>query len=181
MRYLKSRRLLPLPPKHGLRAHASAEYFHERVRIGHFPALLAPVRDVQGALVTMHVTYVPEGRKLATHQPRKLLSPLTGRTGCAVPLEPIADDTLGLAEGIETALAASAQTGVPTWSALNTSLLAKFEPPANVKRLVIFADRDVAGLNAAAQLMQRLQGRVALEIRTPPAPHKDFADFLEAQ
>jgi hypothetical protein len=57
-------------------------------------------------------------------------------------------------------------------------LLAKFESPTAVKRLIIFADRDVAGLDAAAKLMQRLQGRVVLEIRTPTAPAKDWADAL---
>lgn len=179
MRYLASRHLLPLPPKHGLRAHSSAEYFHGRKRVGRFPALLAPVRDIAGAIVTLHITYIPEGRKLATHEPRKILSPLTGRVGCAVCLEPLEGDTLGVAEGVETALAASAQTAVRTWSALNAPLLSKFEPPASIKHLVIFADRDAVGFEAAARLMQRLQGRVELEIRAPQAPAKDWADVLE--
>lgn len=179
MAYLASRALLPLPTKHGLRAHPSAEYFDERERIGRFPALLAPVRDVDGTLTSLHVTYLERGRKLATHEPRKLLSPLTGRRGCAVRLQRVDGEALGVAEGIETAIAAWALHGLPTWAALNTSLLAKFEPPRDIRRLVIFADRDIAGLEAAARLMERLQGKHTIEIRLPTAPAKDWADVLE--
>jgi putative DNA primase/helicase len=180
MEYLASRALLPLPPKHGLSAHPSVEYFEGRERIGRFPALLAPMRDVAGALVTAHITYIERDRKLATHEPRKLLSPLIGRTGCAVRLQPVDGEALGVAEGIETAICAWALHGLPTWAALNTSLLAKFEAPPGVKRMVIFADRDIAGLEAAAHLMERQQGKLTIELRTPPAPAKDWADVLEA-
>ena len=61
---------------------------------------------------------------------------------------------------------------------MNSVLLGKFEPPPQVESLVIFADRDVAGLQAVAALTQRLQGRVRFEIRTPQA--KDFNDVLRA-
>jgi putative DNA primase/helicase len=174
--YLMSRHLWPLPDHCSLRAHVAADYFDGGERIGRYAALIAEVRDIEGELVTIHTTYLDAGRKLATHEPRKLLSPLTGREGCAVRLTPIAGDTLGIGEGIETCLAAARRHDLPVWAALNTSLLAKFTPPATVKRLVILADNDVPGLQAAAALMQRLQGRVALEIRTPKAPAKDFAD-----
>jgi putative DNA primase/helicase len=176
--YFVSRRLWPLPAQCTLRGHASVEYWHERKRIGRFPALVATVRDIAGELVSLHVTYLQHGRKLADHEPRKILSPLAGRSGCAVRLVPLEGATLGIAEGVETALAAHALQGVPTWAALNTSLLARFEPPAEVRQLLVFADRDAPGLEAAARLMQRLQGRVRLELQVPPAPAKDWADVL---
>lgn len=175
--YLTSRGLWPLPPDCGLRAHASVDYFTEGQRVGKFPALLAEVRDYTGALVTAHITYLHAGRKLEGHEPRKLLGPLTGREGCAVRLMP-AGEVLGVAEGIETALSAAALDGIPVWAALNTSLLGKFEPPAGVQTLRIYADRDEPGLLAAAHLMERLQGRVRVELKTPPAPAKDFNDLL---
>jgi putative DNA primase/helicase len=92
-----------------------------------------------------------------------------------------ATEILGIAEGIETALSAAVLNGIPVWAALTTSLLSKFEPPPGILRLRVFADRDEAGLAAATHLMERLQGRVALEIRIPTAPAKDWNDVLLAR
>jgi putative DNA primase/helicase len=175
--YLQSRHLWPLPSQCTLRAAASAEYWDAGRRIGHFAALVAEVIDLRGERVTAHLTYLQDGRKLATHEPRKILSPMTGREGCAVRLMP-ATDALGIAEGIETALSAVALHGMPVWAALNTSLLARFEPPTGIKALRIYADRDVPGLEAAARLMERLQGRVRVELCVPKPPAKDWADVL---
>jgi putative DNA primase/helicase len=166
-KYLSSRSLWPLPQGHSLRAHPSVEYWHDKRRVGRFPSLVSTVRDVAGDLVTVHVTYLEQsGEKLRDFDPRKILSGMTGRDGCAVRLMSHGA-TLGIAEGIETALSAAVLHELPVWSALNTALLQKFEPPKTVERVVIFADRDVAGLDAAGRLMERLQGRVKLEIRTP--------------
>ena len=176
--YLESRRLWPLPDGCALRAHASLEYWHERERIGRFPGLVAEVRNQAGELVTIHATYVRSGRKLDTHEPRKMLSPLAGHDGCAVRAVPLRGAVLGIAEGLETALAAHALHGLPTWAALNTALLAKFEPPPELRTLVVLADGDAPGLEAAGRLMERLQGRVRLELRIPTKPSKDWADVL---
>ena len=176
--YLASRSLWPLPAGHGLRAHPSVVYWHEQQIIGRYPALLAAVRDMCGELVTVHATYLePIGEKLQGFEARKLLSAMTGHEGCAVPLMPYGD-TLGIAEGIETALSASRMHEVPVWAALNTSLLAKWEPPHTVVKVVVFADRDVAGLDAATKLMERLQERVRLVIKTPQS--KDWNDALRS-
>jgi len=165
--YLKSRILWPLPKGHVLRAHPSVAYWEGREIVGRFPALVSVVRDVAGEFVTAHVTYLTqEGRKLSPHEPRKLLSPLTNRQGCAVRLlDP--GEQLGIAEGIETALSAARIHREPVWAAINSTLLAKFEPPPGVKRLAIYADRDTAGLEAAGRLMERLQGRIACALRIP--------------
>jgi putative DNA primase/helicase len=176
--YLDSRALWPLPQGHGLRAHPSVEYWQEGKRIGRYPALIAAVRDMCGELVTVHVTYLtPAGEKLSNYEPRKILSAMTAREGCAVPLMPHGD-TLGIAEGIETALSAARMHEQPVWAALNTSLLMKWEPPHTVSKVVIFADRDVAGLDAATKLMERLQERVRLVIKTPQS--KDWNDALRS-
>ena len=190
--YLAARGLWPLPAGCTLSAHASAEYYHGPQRIGRFSALLADVRDVNGELVTAHVTYLQGARKLEIADPegdptaarmlaaRKILSKMDGRVGCAVRLAP-ATDTLGIAEGIETALSAAMIEGLPVWAALNTSLLAKFEPPPQTQRLVIYADNDAPGLLAAGRLMERLQGRIRFELRVPRPPYKDFNDQLTAR
>jgi putative DNA primase/helicase len=177
--YLASRGLWPLPENARLKAHPSVEYWHDSKRVGRFPALVTAIRNSDAGLVTVHVTYLtPEGFKLSEHEPRKILSPMTGHEGCAARIMEAPGDTMGIAEGIETALSAAKLTGIPTWAAINTSLLAKFDPPESVGKLVIFADRDVPGLEAASQLMQRLQEKVRLEIRTPKA--KDWNDVLLA-
>ena len=177
IRYLESRCLWPLPSGCALRAHSTVEYWEDRQRIGRYPAIVADVVDVAGELVTCHVTYLRDGKKISDLEPRKILSPLTGRAGCAVRLMPAADE-LGIAEGIETALSAAALDGVPVWAALNTSLLSRFEPPPNVIRLRVYADRDEAGLTAALRLLERLQGRIAVAIRIPTAPAKDWNEVL---
>jgi putative DNA primase/helicase len=93
-----------------------------------------------------------------------------------------AGPVLGIAEGIETALSAAIIDAVPVWSALNTSLLARFEPPPGIERLVIYADRDEPGLLAAIRLQERLQGRIraglSVEVRVPRAPAADWNDSL---
>jgi len=176
-RYMQARGLWPLPPMHKLRAHPSVDYWQEGKRVGQFPALIAAVRDVNGQIVTAHVTYLEQyGAKISIYEPRKILSGMQGRAGCAVRLMHVDGEILGIGEGIETCFSAAAIHGMPVWAALNTSLLSKFDPPAEVKRLVIFADRDIAGMDAAAKLMQRLQGRVQFELQMPAC--KDWNDAL---
>ncbi|HMH29046.1 MAG TPA: toprim domain-containing protein [Steroidobacteraceae bacterium] len=176
--YLASRGLWPLPPDCTLKAHATVEYWHGGARVGRYPAIIADIVDVAGELVTCHVTYLHRRDKITDYEPRKILNAMTARTGCAVRLMP-ATEVLGIAEGIETALSASVLDAIPVWAALNTSLLSKFEPPPGLLRLRIYADRDEPGLTATIHLMERLQGRVALEIRIPSAPHKDWNDVLK--
>jgi putative DNA primase/helicase len=89
-------------------------------------------------------------------------------------------DTLGIAEGIETALAASQLFHLPVWACLNAGLLQKWEPPKTVKRVVIFADNDpsYAGQAAAYGLAYKLQSAFDVEVRTPDNPGDDWNDIL---
>ena len=186
--YLRSRLLWPLPNGCTLQAHPFAKYWNstsDRQKcVGRYPALLAEVRDIDNELVTLHATYLEHGDKLGREgcPPRKLLSKLSGRHGCAIRLMPVAGDELGIAEGIESALAANMlHDGIPVWSAINTTLLAKFEPPPRIHRVIVFADRDVAGLEAALKLTERLVGRATVEIRSAPRPANDWHDVLVAK
>jgi len=62
--HFKSRDLWPHAAKSSLRTHTNLEYFHDGQSIGRYPAIIAPVRDIDGELVTIHVTYLEAGRKL---------------------------------------------------------------------------------------------------------------------
>ncbi len=90
VQYLASRGLWPLPAGCTLSAHASLKYFEDGRCLGRYPAIVADVVDVAGEFVTAHVTYLEGGKKLAKLDadgtllsPRKKLSGLRGRTGCA--------------------------------------------------------------------------------------------------
>jgi hypothetical protein len=80
---------------------------------------------------------------------------------------------LGVAEGIETALAVHVRTGMPVWSAVSANLLERLEPPAKTSLVVIWADRDRSGTGAAAALLLRersLGPGILVAVHLPPGP-----------
>lgn len=188
--YLRGRNVWPLPAECGLYAHVGFEYRRQStgkswVSEGLFPCLVAPIRDLYGETISAHVTYLEHGDKLARFDhdgealpARKMLSKLTGRVGCAVRLMPTDGSTLGIAEGIETALSAHRIHGMPVWACLNTALLASFIPPPGITRVVVFADRDVAGMKAAWELGKHLEGRCSVDMELPPVG--DWNDVVRA-
>ena len=151
-RYLERRGLQAVP---GLLFHRAMPYFDEGHEVGRFPAMLAPMTR-QGRLVGHHVTYLSRGAKADVPAPRKVLAPGSVQGAC-VELGP-ASERMGVAEGVETALAASSLFGGPVWACLNTSLLKQWEPPAGVCHVTIYADHDAnfAGHAAAYGLAHRL-------------------------
>jgi putative DNA primase/helicase len=107
--------------------------------------------------------------------------PGTIAKGSAVRLAPPMD-VLGIAEGIETALSASALFAVPCWAAVNAGMLAAWQPPPEVKRIIIFGDNDpsYAGQAAAYALARRLgsDARV-VEVQIPAEVGADWNDVHE--
>ena len=84
---------------------------------------------------------------------------------------------LGIAEGIETALAARCASGVPTVAAYSAGALAGWQWPPSLRRLVIFADADPAGADAADKLRQRARAAgLAVDVLTPTTPGTDWCD-----
>lgn len=144
------------------------------------PAMLAMVTDAAGCPVNLHRTFLTfDGHKAAVNEPKKLMpGPLP--KGSAVRLTPTAS-TLGIAEGIETALAATILSEVPCWSALNANLLKSWVPPSGVSQVIIFADNDhsFTGQSAAYELAGRLlQHKLAVDVRIPDAVGQDWAEVL---
>ncbi|SDM52802.1 Uncharacterized domain associated with phage/plasmid primase [Oryzisolibacter propanilivorax] len=186
-----ARRGLPVPVGDALplRFVPQLDYWDGPERVGGYPALLAAVTDPTGALVALHRTYLTEdGHKAPLPTAKKLTRTAGPLAGSAIKVwPPLLRDgalVLGLAEGIETALAASVLAGIPVWPCVSAHGLASFEPPAGVQRIYVFADHDAsgAGQRAAERLAQRA-ARMGLVARTltPPSPGTDWADELIAR
>jgi putative DNA primase/helicase len=172
-RYLESRGLGLAP---GLRFAKSVNY-HDGNAVRRYAAMLAPVtRD--GKFLTYHVTYLQDGAKAPEKPARKML-PGPSLSGASVALYPAAE-IMGIAEGIETAIAARMLFGIPVWAALSTALMKSWEPPAVAKRVTIFADHDAnaAGQAAAWHLCHRLRMKgVEADVNMPECPG-DWNDVL---
>lgn len=132
--------------------------------VGRFPAVLAPILGPDGSLVSVQRIYDAELK------PRKKTMPPVGTINkAAVRLFPV-DDEMGIAEGVETAIAASLKFGVPTWAALSAHGMEVFEPPAGITSLHIFGDNDEnhEGQTAAHLLARRLCREAASKKIQPP-------------
>lgn len=174
-RYLSSRGLTKISGK--LRHHQQC-WEGETKKNQH--AMLAIFTGADGQAVTMHRTYLDaDGKKLQIESPKKILPALKKMTGGAVQLYP-PGPTLGVAEGIETAIAASEDTGLPVWAATTAVLLESFEVPPGVEHLVIFADNDknYTGQKAAYTLANKVsvQKKISVTVYIPDVTGDDWAD-----
>lgn len=174
LRYLEARGLKPTAL---LGALPAVRYFEEGKLVGEFPALVASFCGPQGDLLTYHLTHVQGGRKAPVSAPKKLLTPLGETAGGALRLTRLYP-ALGIAEGVETALAVMRDFKVPCWAAYSAGMLEKFTPPAGVEAVTVFGDNDASftGQRAAFALAARLKTMgVQAEVRIPEQLG-DFAD-----
>lgn len=154
------------------------------------PAMIALVRDAEGNPVNIHRTFLhDEGRKADMDNPRAMM-PGPVPEGSAVRLFPVAE-RLGISEGIETAFAAAKRFGLPVWSAIDAGKLAKWQPPAGCKSVVVFGDNDpkFGGQAKAYELAHRLavatvrdgEGiRPRFDSVTVMIPEQDGTDWADA-
>jgi len=144
------------------------------------PTLVAIVADQEGKPVTLHRTFLrPDGKaKAEMSSPRKIMpGELPDR--CAVRLSEFHGGALGIAEGIETAMSASALYEMPVWAAINATMLAKWWPPEGCDEVAIFADNDAkfGGQAAAYALAHKLAVKgIAVTVHMPEAVGSDFND-----
>ena len=150
------------------------------------PAMLAMIRDASGRPVSIHKTFLGHKKKADMPSPRRFMSGINLPGGCAVRLcswKP--GDELGIAEGIETAIAASLIFKVPVWAALTAGGLGSWEPPAGVKRVWIFGDCDhsYTGEWRMFELAHRLAGKkIEVEPLAPNVRGRDWADvYIEGK
>ena len=169
----------------GIVSHSAQLRFHPRVQLGpkasatYHPALLSAVRDESG-LLAVHRTFLDPctRRKAAFDNPKRLLG-VPGRGAVRLGT---AGRVLGLAEGVETALAATVLHNIPVWAVLGNERFGMIDLPAHVEQVVLLADNDAGGKRAVALAQDGLQrdGRVLREL-WPPAALNDWADVLAAR
>jgi phage/plasmid primase-like uncharacterized protein len=139
--------------------------------------MVARVEGVKGLLGLHLTTLEPDGRG----RREKRLAKGSRPKGGAIRLFPLeAGQPLTLAEGIETALAVREATGWPVWALVAASFLKEASLPPEVKEVVVAADHDRAGLEAAHALARRLlrEGR-RVRLAVPPVEGKDWLDALK--
>lgn len=180
-KYLNRRVGIEIVPA-SLRYHPALAYVDDEGEITHHPAMIAIVTGPDGKGASVHRTYLTaDGRKADVASAKKLM-PGRPLQGAAIRLGSHAD-TLGIAEGIETALAASRRFEVPVWACVSSSLMEGWKQPVGVKRVMVFGDNDekFGGQAAAYRVAYRLAGYgVSVEVHIPERVGSDWADEAQA-
>ena len=148
------------------------------------PAMVALVTGQDGKGVTLHRTYLNGTKKAELESPKKLMPHGGNMKGAAIKLfNPT--DVLGVAEGIETACAATQIFSIPAWACVSSTILESFIPPAEIKKIVIFGDNDAnfTGAKSAYKLANELYTKhdKIVDVQIPEAPGWDWADVLAHQ
>jgi hypothetical protein len=139
--------------------------------------MIAAVTDETG-LVAVHRTFLSRnGRSLSSREPARAA---LGSLGSGLVRLVSADNRLGLAEGIETALSASRLFGVPCWATLGAERFKRITLPASVTEIILFLDHDAAGHQAETMARERFADR-RIEVRYPTEAGADWNDVLRAR
>jgi len=165
-------------PTQAIRFHPALEHFDADKGRVVFPAMVCLFHSADARPLSFHITWLtPQGGKAPVASPRKVMTPVEPLAGSAIRLFPVSEH-IGIAEGIETALAVHRDFGIPCWAAANAGLMEKFVVPDGVKAVSIFADNDASftGQAAAYALAKRLSGTVDVVVHVPAVTGTDFAD-----
>lgn len=187
--YLIARGLKVIPER-DVYFHPGVAYWHDGVA-SNFPAMVAVFRDAQGNGATLHITYLEGAGKAIVESPKKILPVAREMAGGAIRLFDV-HEVMGIAEGIETALAVHEMEGIPVWSSSNAQMMKVIEIPESVKELNIYADNDKSftGQEAAYVLAKRYAGKMIVKVHTNNEAHNwvtdtgkggDFLEFLNFQ
>ena len=148
-----------------------------------YPAMIAKIASPENRAINLHITYLTiDGQKAATPKPKRVMAGKLPE-GCAIRLAPAAE-VMGIAEGIETAIAASIWFEMPVWAAVSGVGLSKWAPPSAAKTIYVFADNDksFAGQAKAYALAHRLtvmfKRDVVLKMPTSRNEDRDWNDVL---
>ena len=171
--YLQSRGLSN-PGSPDLLAHPDLTDYESRRG---WPGMVAVPRLANGEPVGgIHRTFLLDDGSGKAPAGKKMLGSIAE---AAVRLFPMPEDGhLGVAEGIETALAAQAIFALPVWAALSADGMARFKWPEGTRKVTIYADAGVAGRQAAATLSDRLNMADIPNEVVVPLHGDDFNDDL---
>lgn len=176
--YLNRRIGLELIPA-CLRYHPALPYV-DGENVDYFPALVAAVSSHENQGIGVHRIYLTaEGYKAPVDKAKKLMAgkPMNG---ASIKLG-ASSEVLGIAEGIETALAASRKFSVPVWAAISANLMEQWVPPESVKKVIVFGDNDESftGQASAYELARKLRLKgIEVDVMIPELAGKDWADEL---
>lgn len=143
------------------------------------PCLVALVASIDNRLLGIQRTFLNDAGTGKASVPKPKLS--LGRIrGGAIRLAPAAAE-LVVCEGLEDGLTLQQELGAATWVAAGVGNLMTLELPADVRSVIIGADRDAAGEAGARTAADRFagEGRKVRIIR-PLDGHKDFNAELQA-
>jgi hypothetical protein len=136
--------------------------------------MVAGMQAPDGKVIAIQQTWLTnEGEKAAG----KRLT--TGNLGAGAVRLGAVGRSMGLAEGVETALSAMQMTRMSVWASLGASRLHNIEMPPEVEEVHIFVDNDEPGRTAAKRAadVHTGFGRRAY-LRSPPDQCGDWNDFL---
>lgn len=162
-----------------LKYHDSADVYHSGKRVVlngrplRYPCILGIARNARG-VTGLHQTYITKDGEQAASEISQIIGSeyskkrMLGQfAGTAVRLAR-AEKTLIVCEGIETGLAIRLLTGCDSIAACGTAtLLSGVDVPDCVENLLIYADNDKAGKDAAEKLQAREQERRTVNIMLP--------------
>lgn len=180
-RHIRSRSVAGGIPSSNLRHLSRAPTSVYRPGSTHRPALIARISDDADRLTGVELTYLhPNGRRATELRvSRKTVGHVP--PGAAVRLWPAAPEMLA-AEGVITTLSAVERFQLPGWALLAANNLARWAPPACVRRVLIAADRGAVGQDRACRLHRRLVDLgLDAEVVWPDAPFDDWNAVAMAQ
>jgi Domain of unknown function (DUF927)/Toprim domain len=147
----------------------------------YFPTIVIRATDARTGVPTGGIQRVFlnwKGKGKAEVDPKKLsLGPITGSVGRLA--DPIDGKPLLLGEGFETTETAMAAAGLPGWMTFGTSGLKAFNPPDEIKWIVLLAENDAANEKALEILIPTPTARgIRVDVAKPPPGLKDFNDLV---
>jgi putative DNA primase/helicase len=145
------------------------------------PCMVSKVTGFDNKPVALHRTYLnPDGTTAKVVPNKKLMASMPD--GSAIRLNPYTD-TIGIAEGIETALSCTVCFGIPTWAAVSAAGMAKWKPPEVIEKVFIFADNDhsftgqLSAYKLAWTLEREYRGKYKIRVIAPKAMGADWNDM----
>jgi len=147
---------------------------------GQLPCLVAAVRDVAGAVTGIQRIFLRNDGLGKAAMPKPKLS-LGAVKGGAIRLGDLdGSDSVTVCEGPEDGLSLLAMGARPVWAAAGATFLPHMQFPPEVRSIVIGADNDPAGAQAADNAAHAFAERgLTVRIIRPLPGFKDFNDELK--